>query len=260
MIAHDLHALNIWEELLRNVNPLREAENLAAAVLDPAIATADECWWLVWNKPLFANTRVEIGENATKSLEPFMVSAWQDWGLPTGPIAISHTGGLNQRANFVVTGSKADEIETLGIARHRLLAIQGGANLLRALVKEDADNPFKPIAALSRRDAVHRIQSLAGRGWGHITALHLLTDFGLAVKPDLHLVRTIKATGLLPHLAPREVPSLNDALTINEAVDELGTRIYGPDYGPTKRRYLDKVLMELSRKGLLAHITNKEVA
>jgi hypothetical protein len=247
-----------WEALLRGVNPLAEAKRLANTVLDPMKATAEECWTRIWDKPLFSNTRVAIGEKALKALGPFMNQAWRDWGTSGGAIQISHLGGYNRRENFRVTGRDAETIDGLKIARHRLFAIQGGASMLRALVAENPSAPFKPFAGMDRAQMVTQIQSRAGRGWGHITALHLLTDFGLAVKPDLHLVRTAQALGLLPVKAKEHVPTLKDALKINDMVDSHGQRIFGTDYGPSNRRYLDKILMELSRQGLLAEIELKD--
>lgn len=259
MVGENLSFVH-WENLLRDRNPVRDAERLADAVLDPASATADECWELIWSKPLFANSWVQNGENAVQRLRPFMKRAWLDWGLDGSAFIISHRRGSNQRDNFEVSGNSASDIDELGIARHRLLAIQGGANLLRTLVKEAPDYPLKPLLNLNRGEMVGRILTLAGRGWGHITALHLMTDFGLAVKPDLHLVRTVKAIGLLPDLHERNVPRLNEALRINDAVDELGRQIFGQSFGPGNRRYLDKILMELSRQGLLDTINHKETA
>lgn len=247
-------SLQQWEDLLRSKTILQEAERLAEAVVDPFNASADESWELIWNKPLFANTKVAYGERALDKLSPFMDGAWRDWGHQAGPFVIYHNGGSNKRSNFNVAGSNASEIDSLKIARHRLLAIQGGANFLRRLVEINPDHPMRPFAELDRGKMIERIQSDAGRGWGHVTALHLLTDFGLAVKPDLHVVRAVKAIGLLTDLAERSVPSLKDALRINDAVDELGKQIYGASYGPRNRRYLDKVLMELSRQELLNEV------
>ncbi|WP_054123680.1 hypothetical protein [Novosphingobium sp. AAP93] len=254
-----LSSLRSWENLLLEINPLQEAQHLAASVLDPATATADQCWTLIWDKPLFANTRVATGVQSVRKLEPYMAGAWRTWGTPNGAFSITHRGGYNKRSNFHVSGSAAPAVDALGIARHRLLAVQGGARLLRALAAEDPIHPFKSFASLDRPKTVTRIQELAGRGWGHITTLHLMTDFGLAVKPDLHLVRTVKAIGLAPHIRESNVPNIEDALTINNAVDDLGKKLFGDEYGPSKRRYLDKILMELSRQDLLGVITNKDI-
>lgn len=259
MMAPENNPLPRWEGLLRELNPVREAERLSRSVVDPATATADQCWELIWNKPLFANTRVEYGEKAVEKLRLFMPRAWRDWGESEGAFTISHRDGGNQRDNFNVSGHRAADIDALGIARHRLLAIQGGARLLRSLVQEAPDHPFKPLTKLELGAMVTRIRTLAGRGWGHITALHLLTDFGLAVKPDRHLVHSVKALGRIRDLPEGNVPSLADALRINEAVDKCGEQIFGDGFGPAQRRYLDKILMELSRQGLLNQLMNKEV-
>lgn len=259
---NDLHqnSLARWEDLLRDTAAIRMAQELADGIVDPATASTEECWEKIWSKPLFANMRVEGGEKAAAKLRPFMADAWRDWGCMSGRIIITHNGSTNKRENFSVTGSGAAEIDQLGIARHRLLAIQGGANLLRSLVQEDPNHPFQPLVALDRKGMVDRIRSGAGRGWGPITTLHLLTEFGLAIKPDLHVVNTVNALNLLPGLRSDKVPSLKNALAIIDAVDKLGKQLFGNDYGPRKRRYLDKILMELSRQNLLDEIGNKDIA
>lgn len=254
MTDRDPTDLQHWEDLLSSINPVLEANRLANAVLDPRTASPDECWEAIWEKPLFANTRVEAGTRAKSLLQPYMVNAWHNWGTEGGAFAITHLGGRNQRDNFNISGHQASAIDGLGIARHRLLAIQGGAKLLKALVEKSNNHPFQPMLELNRRQMINHIRLLGGRGWGNITVFHLLTDFGLAVKPDLHLVRTVKAIGLLPKLPERNVPGLEDALQINDGVDCLGRQIFGDEFGPRNRRYLDKILMELSRQGLLGRI------
>lgn len=79
----------------------------------------------------------------------------------------------------------------------------------------------------------------------------MLTDFGLAVKPDLHLVRTMRRLSLLGDIKENKVPDEKDAIKVNNAVVKLAKVIYGEAYKPADLRYLDKVLMEVSRQKLL---------
>ena len=80
-------------------------------------------------------------------------------------------------------------------------------------------------------------------GLGEITVLHALTDMGLAVKPDLHLTNTMRHFGLNPR----------DPLEINAHVGDLlcALRRSGRANIPKKIRYVDKVLMEISRQGII---------
>ena len=241
-----------WEAQLLEKMQTNAAELLAQSLADPVTSTADECWAVIWNKPMYANTREPIANRKIAALAPFMIGAWRDWGLDGGRLKISHAGGRNNVLSFEVAGADHSAIADLKIAPHRLFAIQGGASFLRALVAENGeDSPFRGLATLPLESMVQTVQKSAGRGWGHITALHLLTDFGLAVKPDLHLVRTVRELDLLPDLGVSQVPSWEDALRINGAVNELGKRLYGSSFGPRNRRYLDKVLMEVSKQQLI---------
>lgn len=232
---------------------LKEAERLANELQSPETATPDQCWGLIWDKPLYANTRVEAGRRNIKRLSPFLISNdWRQWGLNEETVQITHLGGSNARRNFVISGKLAAEIEGLNIALHRLLAIQGGAVLLRTFVNTNPAAPFKQFVDLERSGMVELIRAHAGRGWGAITALHLLTDFGLAVKPDVHLVRSVNALGLHTDINNQRVPNLAEALKINDTVDNLGRILFKNEYGRNKRRYLDNALMEISRHGILA--------
>lgn len=84
-----------------------------------------------------------------------------------------------------------------------------------------------------------------GAGWGHITVLHFLTDLGLACKPDLHLVRTVRHLGMSLDLRNAKVPNLTDSIIINTRVREL-LRLIDGEVRPARLRYLDKVLMDIS--------------
>lgn len=69
MTDRDPTDLQHWEDLLASLNPVLEANRLANAVLDPRTASPDECWEAIWEKPLFANTRVEAGTRAKSLLQ-----------------------------------------------------------------------------------------------------------------------------------------------------------------------------------------------
>jgi hypothetical protein len=59
----------------------KEAEALAAGIADPQTANADAIWERAWNKPLYANTKVEFGDSMRGRLKPYMAGSWQHWGL-----------------------------------------------------------------------------------------------------------------------------------------------------------------------------------
>lgn len=249
--------LKNWESQLGNRTLLDQVREAADCVIDPLTADAETCWQATWRVPLFANTTVSNGRGMIDRLERHMAGAWRTWGLPDGPISIVHHGGRNNVDNFDITGSNAVDIKACRVAPHRLLAIQGAAAFLRSREKEA--RPFASFVGKPLDKLVPELMRLFERGWGPITVLHLLTEFGLAVKPDLHLVRTVQSLGLLPDLRIGAVPSLEEALEINAAVRKLAHEIYGEDCEPRQLRHLDGLLMEASRQRLLP-ISQKDAA
>lgn len=242
-----------WQERLGARTLLDNAHDIANGVVDPKTANAEACWQVMWRVPLYANTFVSNGDGMIERLAPFMDGAWRTWGKSDGPYHIEHLGGANKTENFAVGGHEAVQIALCRVARHRLFAIQGAAKGLREITAEHGDTaPFASFPETSLDQLVPRLIELFGRGWGPTTVLHMLTDFGLAVKPDLHLMRTIKSLGLVPNLKTSGVPNLSEALSINAAVRKLAADIYGPDFAPRDLRLLDVLLMEASRQRLIS--------
>ena len=227
-------------------NAIREAEALAAQVVDPSVADADAVWQRVWDKPLFANTKVAIGVAATAKLKPYMQGAWRTWGVQSGEFVIEKVGKGTSVESFRLVGELAVEIrQNTGIALHRLYAIQGAAAAMRARAATKTA-PYGDLVQAEIGGSVRAVQAEMGPGWGHITVLHFLTDLGVACKPDLHLVRAVRHLGMSIDLRNDQVPRFADAVTINQRVRALANAVYGA-VEPMRLRYLDKVLMELSR-------------
>lgn len=258
---NDIDQLLAWEHTLAGSAAISAAQRLSEAMSDVRRADADECWRQIWTKPLYSNTKVAIGENYEKKLAPFMEGAWRFIGVDRDKFFVEHDGGGNKKENYIARGSIIEQIrEVSGIASKRLLAIQGGAAFLRAKVTangataplacyavDDLDAMLKQLAVLSPA-----LRKILGRGWGHITVMHMLTDFGLSVKPDLHLVRTARYLGLVNGLRDVAVPSEREAMAIVAATVRLVQAVYGEVAGPAKLRYTDKFLMEASREELIS--------
>lgn len=232
----------------RHPHSIAEAEALAASTVDVSSADADAIWRVLWDKPLFANARVDVAKRWTASLEPDMHGAWRTWGADTFMIRQVRPG--IRRDSFEIKGDVAlDLVARHSIALHRLYRIQGAAIALRARARA-SQCPLSDIADRSLADTLLTLQAEFGPGWGPITLLHALTDMGLAVKPDIHLVRTVRALGLARGISKRNVPAYRETLRINELVRQFLT-----DTGGTMTshnlRYLDKVLMDVSRMKVL---------
>lgn len=227
-----------------------EANALANGIADPCKADADTVWMKIWDKPLFANTKVRIGLSMIQRLDPVMRDAWQYWGTGGGSCTISKVGKGSGTSAFVAVTPEAQRIrQTTGIAMHRLFAIQGAAKALRDRTKHSVA-PYADLVDLDPNEAVQTVRREMGTGWGHITVLHFLTDLGLACKPDLHLVRTVRHLGMSVDLVDKKVPSLTDAVTINRRVRSLVEALDGT-FTPSRLRYIDKTLMDISMRGLI---------
>ena len=252
-MTEHLDLLRTWEQTLRERGALSDADQLRDAVLDPNLADAESCWEVMWSKPLYANTRVDIGERKRIAIAPQMAGSWQFIGADDERFVITHQGGRNAAENFSIHGVLAHNLRTTHkIAAHRLFAIQGAAIFLRRLADRAGVNaPFASVAQEPLAKVVPELRQQLGREWGPITVLHMLTDLGLAVKPDLHLVRTVRRLGLLPGLDEMKVPNEEIAIRINEAVAQLATDYGGSSSRAANLRYMDKLLMEVSRQGLL---------
>lgn len=79
--------------------------------------------------------------------------------------------------------------------------------------------------------------------------MHFLTGLGLACKPDVHVVNTVRALGFRTRRA--NAPSFEDDIEINDFVDELIPLAYPSEHVASARRRLDKTLMEISVVGLV---------
>lgn len=228
------------------------AHALGQNVKDPASTGPEECWRLIWDKPLYANTRAAGAERKIEQMGPLFVGAWRRVGLNREDFWIEKHGKGTSVTSFSVSGAFADQVRhVFRVAPHRLFAIQGGARALRRRVERvHAQAPYADLVPLSYASRIETILEEMGPHWGHITALHFMTDLGLACKPDLHLVRTFKYLGLAPDMSDKKVPNLRESIEINERVAELCRALYGA-FTPSNFRYLDKALMEISRQGII---------
>lgn len=260
-ISHeDIIQFRAWEAELARRGALAEAQRLSEEMSNALIADVEECWRQIWNKPLYANTKVAIGERYEEKLSSIMPGAWRFIGLDRERFLITHQGKGSSAENFAESGSIIQQIRNVsGVAAKRLFAIQGGAAFLRELVAENGESaPLSPYAADDLDKMLEKLQNIIsdfrprlGRGWGHITVMHMLTDFGLSVKPDIHLVKTVRRLGIVEGLRDATLPNEREAIAIVTAIAHLVQAVYGDEASFAKLRYTDKMLMDASREGLL---------
>jgi len=247
-----LNKLNQLEQKLKGDCPddIKEACDLANNLTDCRKADADTLWPVIWQKPLFANTRVRTGENWVAALSPYMGCAWQDWGTKADSFRLKKTGIGRANAAYTAVDNQTSTIkDDTGIAFARLYSIQGAACALR-IRAGNSKKPMTDLADAPLTNLVPQLQKEFGEGWGPVTILHLLTDLGLAVKPDRHLVRTCVFLDLVNGLQAGDIPNLATTIQICNAVAELCEEKFG-NRDPRNIRYMDKILMEISRRGLL---------
>ena len=243
----------ILESKLKLKRPVEiyEAEQLADNVIDPSNTPIEKVWRCIWEKPLYANTRVETADKWITKLEPYMKNSLNTWGEQED-LLITKKGSSGKNIDFIFEGNLKSEIKGLSISYARLYSIQCAAISIRGMMT----NNLYPLSNIMNQNYSFKKmmkQMSFGYGWGPITRLHALTDLGLAVKPDLHVCRTIHHLGMCPEIPKGvEQPSTKQCISINvaciELLNELQKRF--PIEGH-RLRSLDYKLMRISKREIL---------
>lgn len=237
------------ELLRRHPEVLEDSLQLQQAIVPPTCRDPDAFWKIIWEKPLYANTRVANASKQIAALAPLLQPGWRTIGTPGSDYHVSKIGKGSSTESFQINGARAARIRSeYNIAPHRMFAIQGAAAALQRRAELPNKGVYADLAHLELGEMVRDLLSEMGQHWGPITVLHLLTDMGLACKPDLHLVRTVRQLGFFQKIAG--VPSFSEAVAVNQFVKNLTVAAFG-EASPNRLRHVDLVLMEISRKGLL---------
>jgi hypothetical protein len=243
----------ILESNLKSKYPheIEEAEKLADEVIDLSNTPIVKVWRSIWEKPLYANTRVATANTWIAKLEPYMKNSLNTWGEKEY-LLITKIGKSGKNIDFTFEGNLKSEINSLSISYARLYSIQCAAISLRGMIN---NNPF-PLSNLMDENysLIKMMKQISfGYGWGSVTRLHALTDFGLVVKPDVHVCRTIRHLGMCPEI-PKGVkaPNYKQCISINLACIELLSELQKrfPSEGH-RLRSLDYILMRISLNSLL---------
>ena len=247
-IAHVcVQFLDLRERLPQNA--VAEIDDVLSRLpIDPRRATAAQAWRAIWDKPLYANTKVVTGRRWVAELEPFMDNAWETWGADPEQFVITRIGRGRDGDAFQVVGAKAKEVRAAtGTSVHRLYAIQNAAGLLRGLA-DRSDTPVLTFWTEPLDSLVPDLRRKLGWGWGPITVLHMLTDFGVACKPDIWVTRSLRQFGIWA--SPSDQPTLQEALAVNHAIRKMVLKT--GELTPARLRRIDIELMALSRYGVIA--------
>jgi hypothetical protein len=220
---------------------------LATLPVDPRTASVGQAWRVIWEKPLFANTKVATGCRWINELMPLMEGAWMVWGADPAHFKIIRTGRGRDAGSFDVMGLEAQRVRGATRASiHRLYAIQNAAILLRRMAAR-SDKPVTRFWTDPLDNLVPDLMRQIGWGWGATTVLHMLADFGVACKPDLHVMRSLRHLGIWT--SPRDQVTTEEALAVNRAIRKMVLRT--GEMTPARMRRVDIELMSLSRHGVI---------
>lgn len=129
---------------------------------------------------------------------------------------------------------------------HRLFAVQNAATLLRGMAAR-SDKPVAGFWDEPLDSLVPDLMSRIGWGWGATTVLHMLADFGVACKPDLHVMRSLRQLGIW--CSNSDQVTTAEALAVNRAIRKMVLRT--GEMTPARMRRLDIELMAISRHGVI---------
>ncbi|WP_375449947.1 hypothetical protein [uncultured Devosia sp.] len=243
-LEHDLHC--------QFPDAKSDAAKLASEVLDPKVATADALWPIIWNKPIHAGNNETGANNTVARLRQHFDGHWREIFREEGDYSITHQGSKNANISFTANGRIARDLlnaddngqvvkDVRGqIGRSRYYAIVSAAEWLRRRELLD-EYPVRDFADADLRVLVPKLEDELGIRWRHITVLHLLTDLGIACKPDIHLTTTARVLGFT-NITARE-PKRDEALQIVEMTKALTNRL-GDGY---TLRYVDKTMFQISK-------------
>jgi hypothetical protein len=243
-------------------------QSLTKNLVNIAEITPEEFFIKVSDKPMFANTRVETGVAWHRKTRDTIGYSLENWSQNN--IDISYLGGGAKNKNFEIKGNLSERLKSLGIASSRFWVTQ---NLARfAIKKTDKVPAFKHLridhSAMQKSswdDAVKEYEKIVenfvlkiGTFFGHITAMHCLTDFGGFVKPDLWLTKSVN---YLTGANYQRVPNPTEAAQIAVFCLKL-LPVLHPEYNSMSNqdifkalRELDFILLELGRQGVLPKST-----
>jgi len=239
----------------------------------PEKIDADAVWRFGRDKPCYQNIKVVFGERMAQDIVSSQeFDDWQRIASDEWSITMRERGrNWKRNANFNIEGRAAkDFVASLkqgGIGsylwriyciRELAVALKQGRldktiQQLMDWVEKYDEIPIEQVDSWTKQFAYQ-----VGLGWGHTTAYHMLTDLGVAVKPDIHLTKSAICMGLL---APEIPAQLADGKLVHDSkIQHLAaksamelSKLITPEACGTKRcamREVDKVLMEWSRRGL----------
>jgi len=233
-----------------NIQSIKQAEyqsKLAESFGDIETADIDHVWSKLWDKPLYAGMRETTAIKWKKQLENLKIHE--------GKTRIE----ISSDPNIILDFKKKSDVKVT-VPDNRLLSIHLAAKYLSDLKeKEKRGSIIFPNLKKScnkkllMTSTVEKLKNSLGRGWGHTTVFHFFTDIGISIKPDLHVARTLNYIGISEFIAEIKDsyrPNQDECIDIHFAILQMNKILIekSPRY---TLRYIDKILMNFSRDGLL---------
>ncbi|SCA55414.1 hypothetical protein MTBPR1_100055 [Candidatus Terasakiella magnetica] len=227
-------------------------------------STTEQIWLNFWQKPIRSSAKLKQGEKIVEKNSGRFEGIWKDMTPDNSPYEIirvdkeKRVGSYSNKKNFIFAGDKAKEYASNPtIAKHRFLAIFNAGICFKKRHDKHGANPFPElvmrddVAAFIASDGfmkiVRNFSKEFGFLWGPITVCHFLTDCGLSVKPDLHMIRTLKYIGLFPVDKSDNLQSAKKVVDVVRIVTQLCQEVYG-EVTPENLRRFDLYLLRISEK------------
>jgi len=264
---------NMVRDELKSRCPEQWAAVIALCQALPAQIDANAVWRFGRDKPCYANIKLKIGERVAQDIglsqdfDDWRTIACDDWAISMIERGRSWKSNSNYRIegravkNFVLMlerGGLSSYLWRLYCIRELALALKRGGvgpciQTLVECVDAYGELPIERVKQWTKQ-----FGQLAGLGWGHTTAYHMLTDLGVAVKPDIHLTKSLARMGLL---APALLSDASEDELRNENAQHSAAKramalsksiipTAHPADSRSAMREVDKVLMEWSRQEL----------
>ena len=238
----------------KNISLINEAVILNKGVKTLSKSNPLDCWKQLWNKPLYSYA-VAGPSHSDKWVNQFIQIGINDEFQNF--IDVNKFKVIKQNNEFVMTGEIGEKIirekkkRNITASKQRIFAIYSAANMFKKRLQLNENFPFFDITDDINQLETNVIKLLSefkinnkGTGWGPITVCHFLTDFGAAIKPDIHVCRTLRKMNLFS--TKKDLPNHDEVIKINKIVYNLNEKL-GHSYDI---RYVEKLLMEFSRQKL----------
>jgi hypothetical protein len=234
---------------------IEEAQRLAKDTVDLTKADTRTIWRKLYDKPLYANNNKCVVRRKLERCETLFIDNHDNIGSADYYLIADIYQGMQERPHpssncrFTISGSLAKRLnEEFRFPAFRLHRIQGAATALKGM-RKCGDSPLAWVGngKMSEQQLSKTVATLRGAfgmGWGTVTVLHFLTDAGVAIKPDIQLIRAAAEIGAIdPGLALRTRWTDKQLINISFAVIQLSEKICG-EFSRSHLRYIDKVLTD----------------